>query len=200
MLHFRSFARYSAAVTLDQTHPAADFPKLWLLSDARNDTMLDEALQRLPHGSALIYRHYHLSGPARRKRFDALSAIARSLGHWIILSADAATAHQWDAEGIYGPPQRLTGTTGLIRLATVHDEGEIAAANRIGADAALLSPVFPTRSHPGGVALGPARFRELAQLAEMPVIALGGMTPETAQKLGWPRWAAIDGLVSPKDS
>jgi thiamine-phosphate pyrophosphorylase len=82
----------------------------------------------------------------------------------------------------------------------VHDAAEIADANRIGADAALLSPVFPTRSHPGAGAIGPAGFRELAKLAQMPVIALGGMTAVTAAQLGWPRWAAIDGLGSPKDS
>jgi thiamine-phosphate pyrophosphorylase len=58
----------------------------------------------------------------------------------------------------------------------------------------MLSPVFPTRSHPGGETLGIARFYELAALSEIPVIALGGMTAERARALDWPRWAAIDGL------
>jgi thiamine-phosphate pyrophosphorylase len=62
------------------------------------------------------------------------------------------------------------------------------------ADAVLLSPVFPTRSHPGAAALGPARFRLMARHAQMPVVALGGMTVRTARRLDWPRWAAIDGL------
>jgi thiamine-phosphate pyrophosphorylase len=58
----------------------------------------------------------------------------------------------------------------------------------------MLSPVFPTRSHPGAATLSIARFRELAALSTIPVIALGGMTPERARDLDWPRWAAIDGL------
>ena len=33
----------------------------------------------------------------------------------------------------------------------------------MGADAVLLSPVFPTRSHPGAPVLGPVRFRLLAR-------------------------------------
>ena len=64
----------------------------------------------------------------------------------------------------------------------------------MNADAVLLSPAFLTRSHPGAAALGPLRFRLLAAHARTPVIALGGMTPATAHRLVWPRWAAIDGL------
>lgn len=194
MLHFRSFARYSAAVTRNQTHPDTNLPLVWLISDARNDAGLESALQQLPHGSGFIYRHYHLPDVLRRQRFDQLSALARRCGHCIILSADAATALEWGADGIYGPPEIIAQSAGLIRLAAVHDAAEIAAANRMGADAALVSPVFPTRSHPGAEPLGPARFRELAGLARMPVIALGGMTRANALALDWPRWAAIDEL------
>ena len=191
-------------MTRDQTHPSqpvrADPPELWLISDARNDAALDGALQRLPEGSGFIFRHYHLDQAARRGRFDQLAGLARKFGHRIILSSDAATVRLWGADGIYGSPGHLTDAIGLFRIATVHDAGEIAAANRIGADAVLLSPVFSTSSHPGTKTLGPARFRELAKLAAMPVIALGGMTRETAKLLDWPRWAAIDGLVSTQDS
>ena len=70
----------------------------------------------------------------------------------------------------------------------------IAAARRSGADAVMLSPVFPTRSHPGSRALGPLRFRLMAARAGIPVIALGGMNRITAKRLAWPRQAAIDGL------
>ena len=58
----------------------------------------------------------------------------------------------------------------------------------------LLSPVFATRSHPGGGTLGPVRFRLLARQARLPVIALGGMNAAKARALRWKRWAAIDGL------
>ncbi|MEM8726358.1 MAG: thiamine phosphate synthase [Pseudomonadota bacterium] len=71
---------------------------------------------------------------------------------------------------------------------------EIGLANRFGADAVLLSPVFTTRSHPGGKVLGAQRFRRLASYARTPVIALGGMNAARARELDWPLWAAIDGL------
>ena len=171
------------------------FPDLWLLSDERNDAGLEAALRRLPRGSGFIYRHYHLGDAARVARWFALLRIVRQCGHVAILADSSLTAREWGADGIYGAPRALYPTAkDLLTLATAHDLAEIGLANRLGADAVLLSPVFPTRSHPDAPVLGPVRFRLLAAHARMPVIALGGMTGRTARRLGWPRWAAIDGL------
>ncbi len=169
-------------------------PQLWLLSDERNDATLDAALERLPRGSGFIFRHYHLPPAERAARWFALLRVIRARGHLAILADSALTAREWGADGIYGPPRALYPTSRLVTLATVHSLREIAEANRVRADAVLLSPVYPTRSHPDAAMLGPLRFRVLAQHARMPVIALGGMTPRTAGRLAWPRWAAIDGL------
>jgi thiamine-phosphate pyrophosphorylase len=169
-------------------------PDLWLLSDERNDARLEAALARLPRGSGFIYRHYHLPTAERVARWYQLKPIARARGHVLVLGDSALTALEWGADGIYGAPRALYPRRDLLALATAHDLREIGLANRLRADAVLLSPAFPTRSHPGAPALGPARFRLLAAHARMPVIALGGMTEGTARRLQWPRWAAIDGL------
>jgi len=169
-------------------------PNLWLLSDERNDAVLEDALRRLPRGSGFIFRHYHLPPEARVARWFELLRIARARGHVAVLADSALTALEWGADGVYGAPRALTPTRDLLTLATAHDLAEIGLANRARADALLLSPAFPTRSHPDAGPLGPVRFRLLAAHAAMPVIALGGMTPPTAHRLGWPRWAAIDGL------
>ncbi|MEO0871624.1 MAG: thiamine phosphate synthase, partial [Pseudomonadota bacterium] len=125
-------------------------PKLWLLSDERNDTVLDAALRRLPRGSGFIYRHYHLPDPDRYQRFWALRRIAKAKGHTVILADSALTASDWGADGVYGAPLALwPRRKGLIQLATAHNPREIAQAQRKGADAVLLSPVYATRSHPG---------------------------------------------------
>ncbi len=173
---------------------AKTLPALWLLSDERNDSKLEWALATLPRENAFVFRHYHLHEKARRARFDALAAVARAGGHLVILSGSAEMARDWGADGIYGPPGKLGKLPGLIRLATAHSAFAIHRADRTEVDGIFLSPVFPTRSHPGGTCLGASLFRELAALAEAPVIALGGMTAERARELDWPRWAAIDGL------
>ena len=175
-------------------NPRQTFPELWLITDERNDAVLDDAIRRLPRGSGLIYRHYHLADAERIARFHELTRLARARDMVVILADSALTAAEWGADGIYGPPHALYPRRDMLRLATAHSLREIGEAHRLGADAVLLSPVFATRSHPGGVALGPLRFRLMAQFAKMPVIALGGMDQRNADRLGWPYWAAIDGL------
>nr|WP_247718024.1 thiamine phosphate synthase [Qipengyuania proteolytica] len=164
-------------------------PLLWLLSDARNDAGLEDALRALPRGSGFVFRHYHLDPVARRARFDELAKVARACGHLVILSGK----DDWGADGHYGPPENLGEG---LRLATAHNGEELQAAIDAGADGIFLSPVFPTASHPGAKLLGPLGFNVLAQQSPVPVIALGGMTYERARELGWPRWGAIDGLGS----
>jgi thiamine-phosphate pyrophosphorylase len=180
--------------TIKPPRPAR-LPALWLLSDARNDGVLEAALRRLPRGSGFVYRHYHLDGPERLARFRQLQRVARSRGHVVVLADSALTAREWGAHGVYGAPLALwPRRSGLLQVATAHDMREMTQAARKRVDAVLLSPAFATRSHPGAPALGPVRWRLLAARSTVPVIALGGMTPRTARRLGWPCWAAIDGL------
>lgn len=190
--------RYNAAMPRRQScfaHPP--LPGIWLLSDARNDAVLEQVLAALPPGSGVVFRHYHLESDARRARFARVKAAADAQGHAVVLSGDAALAVQWEATGVYGPPARLGPQGRLLRLATAHDAAGIVAANDAGVDGVFLSPVFPTQSHPGAPALGAEEFRRLAGTSQVPVIALGGMNAARAAALRWPRWAAIDGLSHP---
>lgn len=183
--------------------PRIWLPRIWLISDARNDAVLEATLARLPRGSGLIFRHYHLAPAERKARFAALRRAARRRGHWLVLSGDARTARAWRADGAYGSARALARGPALPRLVTAHALHELSAPR---ASAILLSPVFATRSHPGGTPLGPLRFRLLARHAAVPAIALGGMTARRAAAYGLERWAAIDGLSRsisiriPKDS
>lgn len=181
--------RYSVQMPARQT-----LPLLWLLSDQRNDAALEGALAALPRGSGFVFRHYHLSEPERRGRYDALAAIARSKGHAVVLAGNVADAASWGADGVYGPTPAIAPLPGL-RLGTAHNGDELQAANAARIDGVFLSPVFPTRSHPGRKVLGVQGFSVLAQQALVPVIALGGMTAARARELDWPRWGAIDGLA-----
>lgn len=200
-------------------------PRIWLISDVRNDAVLERSIARLPKGAGLVFRHYHLGEAARRARFDRLAKLIRLRGGVIVLAGDAATARRWRADGVYGSPGS-GAVGGLIRLVTVHDAKELRKANSghsalrrtpgsktrfalhsplncgfrpkrgNGSTLALISPVFPTRSHPGDQTLGVARFAALARLATVPVIALGGMTRKRAHQMDAiiDGWAAIDGL------
>jgi len=154
-------------------------------------------LSRLPAGSGFVFRHYHLEAGARAKRFAILSARAREHRHVVVVAGDAATARSLAADGRYGAANDIGPADGMLRIATAHDGDELETAIRAGADGVFLSPVFRTASHPGAGALGVHGFHVLAQQSPVPVIALGGMTYARADELAWPRWGAIDGLVSP---
>lgn len=159
-------------------------PAIWLVSDARNDAVLEAALRLMPRGSGFIFRHYHLPEAERRARFEGLARLARARGHLVALAGSRAQARRWGADKAYGPGGHL---------APVHDLRELARATR--AESLLLSPVFPTRTHPGAKVLGPLRFRLLAERAKVPVIALGGMNRHGARRLQWPLWAGIDAFL-----
>ena len=185
---------YRAPMANRQPALPAQLPTLLLLSDARNDALLERAVARLPRGSGLVYRHYHLPQSKRRARYEILRRLCRRRGIAVIV---AGSARGWCADGEYGAPHMLK--VGILRhqelrLATAHSLREIGAAVRARADAVLLSPVYPTRTHPGGKALGAVRFLCLARRSPLPVFALGGMTRARAARLPVHGWAAIDGL------
>ena len=184
---------YSACVPF--RHPPLALPHLWLVSDERIDSQLPEALARLPRGSGFIFRHYSLAEGERRARFEKLARIARRHGHCTVVSGTPQEARRWGAAGAYGAPGQLARGPAVLRLATAHSLRELARANLGRADMVLLSPVFPTRSHPGARTLGPVRFRLLAARSRAPVIALGGMNAHRARALGVQKWAAIQALA-----
>lgn len=166
-------------------------PVRLLLTDARNDARLERVISRLGKGDAVVFRHYHLPPPARMQRFRQLQRRAGARGVSVIAARLGGASR---VDGVYGSAREVAGAPGW-KLATAHSLAEIAAAVRAGAGAVLLSPVFPTRSHPGAPVLGPLRFLMMARRSPLPVIALGGMTAGRAGRLPVHGWAAIDGIA-----
>lgn len=175
---------------MPRRHPA--LPRLWLLTDERQGEKLWDALARLPRGSGVIVRHYSLPLKERAALFRRIRRAGRGLV--LAWSGGAAKAEALRADAVYGADQHPSR---LTRLYPVHNAREIAAAERAGAAALLLSPVYPTRTHPDARPLGPLRFAALTRTTSLPVLALGGMTSVHARRLlgmGAAGWAAIDGL------
>ncbi len=165
-------------------HPP--IPRLWLMTDPRLGDRLWDALERLPRGSGVIFRHYQLPPAERRALFARIAKVARRRG--LVLLRAGATPMRGEA-GTHG--RRGRGLTTW----PVHSRREAVMAIRAGADALLVSPAFPTRSHPGAAALGPVRFGLLIRNLPPCVIALGGMDARKARRLaplGIHGWAAID--------
>lgn len=75
---------------------------------------------------------------------------------------------------------------------SVHDWGEAEAASALGADYLLVGPVYATASHPDRAPLGRAALERIVALG-LPVIAIGGVTPERVAEL---RRAGVYGVAA----
>jgi thiamine-phosphate pyrophosphorylase len=162
------------------------------MTDPRLGEGLSAAVQRLPAGSGVIFRHYQLADQERRALFAKVRRICQRRGHILLLAGPERQARRWHADGFHG---RTMGQMDW-HSAPVHSPKEISEAKRIGAQILLLSPLYATRSHPDARPLGLMRFATLARLAHpAKVIALGGMTGNRARSLDRRMahgWAAID--------
>ena len=170
--------------------PRHPLPRLWLMTDERMGDDLLAAIERLPRGAGIVFRHYSLPAGERKRLFLKVRAIARRKRLLLMLGGEPRLARAWGADGGRGKTR-----CGHFHGAPVHNLRELKAAERAGASFLFLSPAFPTRSHPGAPALGPLRFGLIARQTRHPVIALGGMDAGRAKRLAGFNihgWAAID--------
>ncbi len=162
-------------------HP---IPRIWLMTDERMGDTLWEALERLPRGSGIVFRHYALAVDERRAFLTRIAKVARRR-RLVVLGA-----------GIDGPDGTHHGRRrGMLLSHAVHDRRQAVAAVRAKADLVFASPVHATRSHPGARGLGRVRLGLLIRGLPMPVIALGGMNARRfsgLRGLGVHGWAGID--------
>lgn len=178
-------------------------PPLILMTDSHHLPDPAAAVACLPRGSAVIARH--------RDR-TALEALARALagpcrrhGVRLLISGDGRLALSVGADGLHlpeamarlGPRRRRPG---WLVTAAAHSPAALRRAAVAGADAALLSPVFATASHPAAPPLGPLLFAAWCRDSPLPVYALGGITAGTARRLmatNLAGFAGIGGLAGP---
>jgi thiamine-phosphate pyrophosphorylase len=141
----------------------------------------------LPNGSAILLRDYDLE--ERDTLAVRLANIARQRGLKLLIAGDAHLAIQVNAAGVHFPENQISDVrrwryrkNWLITVAA-HSRSALSAAARCGANAALLSPVFSTDSHPDAPALGANGFSLLADCAGLPVYGLGGISNINAHRL-----------------
>jgi thiamine-phosphate pyrophosphorylase len=78
--------------------------------------------------------------------------------------------------------------------ARVHNPAELRAALLARTPVVLLSPIYPTATHPDWKPLARMRAAALARLGKRRLIALGGMTAKryaAVRRLGFIGWAGI---------
>lgn len=179
------------------------------MTDPERFAVPEEMLQLLPRGSVLIWRAYGESASPSRMR--TLAALVRSKGSVLLIAGHPQAGSQIGIDGLHLPERALRRRfeNGYVRLAdrgnarlavtaACHSERAVLAAAAAGVDAVLISPVFPTRSHPEAKPLGVIRFAHLARFARhlgLAPYALGGIANEAdVQRLKGTGAAGIAGI------
>jgi len=137
-----------------------------------------------------------------------LKAMMTAYGALLIIHSHADVAKAVGADGVHVAARSIDEIPDMRKWlenaemtlsASCHDADELEEAGKYGADFALLSPVFPTITHPGAPHLGVKRFRSLVKDSLLPVVALGGITPENRKELAGFGVAVVSAILDADD-
>lgn len=177
-------------------------PALLFFTDPVRTRDPERVAAGLPRGAAIVFRPFGArDAEARGLR---LAAIARARRLTLLVGADAPLARAIGAHGVH-LPERLAHRAGPLKrcnprwivTAAAHSLAAAHRARRAGADAAVVSVAFASRSASAGPPMGPIRLAALVRGAGLPVYALGGIDNKTARRLkdtGLVGLAAVEGL------
>ena len=105
--------------------------------------------------------------------------LARAYEAKVLISEDIGLARELGADGVHLTSQSLlmlkTKPEGMLVAASTHSAIELAHAEALDLNFAVLSPVKSTLSHPEADPLGWQKFAALTENSTLPVYALGGM-------------------------
>jgi len=152
-----------------------------------------------------------------------LRTMTQQVGARLIIHTQADIADAVDADGIHLASCDITQITALRKYwltaektlsVSCHHAGELELAHDLGADYAMLSPVFPTLSHPETPPLGVAKFKSLCAINSaissasssatsaatgLPIVALGGITTHNCNALAKHPLAVIGAILNADD-
>ncbi len=176
--------------------------------------------QRLPSGQLLPALTAAMAGGLRwivlrlkerpdrtlRTQFLRLSEVAAERGAQVFLNSPEALP-ELRSHGLHLTQSALEewGEEGGIPRpfgVSCHDAACLDKAARLGAGYAFLSPLFATATHPDAKPLGVDTFAALAQSSSLPLLALGGITPErvaAARQAGAAGVAVLSGILESQD-
>ncbi len=184
---------------------AGRLPKIFLVTDGLRQSDPLPALRKLPPLVGVLFRHYE--SPRREALARSVAKIARSRRLVLIIAKDWRLAARVNADGVHLPESLARGgrnapirgwcrRRGKFLTMACHSRRALGFARRLSADAAFLSPVFPTASHPEAEGMGVVRFARHARGAGLPVLALGGVTERWEKRL---KQGGAAGMASTKD-
>lgn len=165
----------------------------------------------LAGGARLIqYRDKRNAAPDRARLAAELLALCRRHGARLIINDDVELARASGADGVHlgaadmplrEARQRL-GDDAIIGVSCANQLERARAAQDGGASYAAFGRFFPSRTKPGAPQAEPALLRQARSALDIPLCAIGGVTPDNAGILiaaGADLVAAVEGVFGAAD-
>ena len=168
---------------------ALELPAIYGISNAAElgaEPFMTSLKARLNEGLRLVQlREKGLPRDELRKLAQRVVALTHAYGSKVLLNGDVALAQEVGADGVQLTSTQLAELSERPAVdwcaASCHSADELHRAESLSCDFVLLSPVLPTKSHPGAPHLGWDNFAAIAGEVSIPVYALGGLKPEDLQ-------------------
>jgi len=178
------------------------------LDDARMATAVAQAIQG---GARVIqYRDKTHNATERARQASELAALCRQHGALFIVNDDVALAKQTGADGVHlgredaslAQARAQLGPEAIIGVSCYNELEHALRAQSEGADYVAFGRFFPSRTKPQAVQADLALLRAARQKLRVPIVAIGGITPENGASLiaaGADALAVIEGVFGQAD-
>ncbi|MGH8128465.1 MAG: thiamine phosphate synthase [Gammaproteobacteria bacterium] len=186
---------------------------LYVLTDERLGGRLEMAVDAALKGGARLiqYRDKSTDDAKRESEARLLRALTRRYGALLIVNDDPELAARVEADGVHlgrddagiAAARRLLGTELIIGV-SCYDSLQLARdAVVAGADYIAFGSVYPSPTKPDAVRAPLSLFREAKRALDVPLCAIGGITPDNAGPVltaGAALLAVISAVVFAEDS
>ena len=149
--------------------------------------------------------------PSRRAwEVTDLVNLCHTLGVPLIVNDDVALAHQTGAGGVHlgrddpgvAQAREILGEQAIIGVSCYNRLEQAIEAQQAGADYVAFGRFFPSVTKPDAVRAGAGLLREASRRLSIPIIAIGGITPENGASLieaGADALAVVHGVFGQDD-
>ena len=186
---------------------------LYAITNQPRDTeqLISNVNQALAGGARVVqYRDKGSDQIRRAEEAQALSGLCRQYGVPLIINDDLELASKVQADGIHLGQRDATledartrlGQHCIIGISCYNDFSLAQQAALQGADYIAFGAFFPSDTKPSALAASPELLYRAKQQLEIPVVAIGGITPHNAADLldaGADMLAVIQGLFAQPD-
>ncbi len=188
---------------------------LYVITDTSNissEIMFARTKEILRAGAKLLqYRNKQADASTRIREAKKLHELCRQYSVPLIINDDVKLASQVDADGVHlgkddssiVAAKAQLKSEAIIGCSCYNDFGNAEQAAKSGADYIAFGAFYPSPTKPEAVHATPDIIQTAKQKFKLPVVAIGGITPENGQSLiaaGADMLAVVSGLYNSETS